>query len=96
MEEQIRIIVGDNGFVWVGYCTDPKNTVFWLTLKNTRTIREWGTTEGLEQLFSGPIEGKTKLDALVPERDIPVRAIITAFLVDQTKWKKHLSPKKSS
>lgn len=95
MEEQIRIVVGDRGFVWVGYCADPETTVFWLTLKNTRTIRNWGTTEGLEQLFNGPTDS-TELDALIPERKVPVRAIIETFTVSQSKWREHLKAKKSS
>ena len=96
MEEQIRIVVADRGHVWVGRCVDPKTAVFWLTLKDSRCVRDWGTSEGLEELYDGPIPDKTKLDALIPERDVPVRAIIDTFLVDQRKWAPHLKAKKSS
>ncbi len=86
----IRIIVADRGHVWVCRCPDPTGAVFWLTVTHARTIGNWGTTKGLGELYDGPTSS-TQLHAIVPEKIIPVRAIIDTFIVREDKWANHLS-----
>lgn len=93
---KIRIIVLDRGFVKVCRCPDPHGYAFWLPYKDGRTIRRWGTSEGLGQLVSGPVDGQTTLDALVPEGTVPVRAIIDIINVEQDKWESFLSQTKKT
>lgn len=71
----IRIIVLDRGFVFVCRCPDPLEYALWLPYRDRRTVRRWGTTEGLGQLCDGPL-GSTVLDAVVPEGNVPVRAVL--------------------
>lgn len=92
MDEQpeIRILVLDRGYIIVCRCLDPKNYALWVPVTHSRTIRVWGTSEGLAELYAGPVKGKTKLDVMLPEEDIPVRAIIRSFKVSQTGWASEL------
>ena len=87
----IRILVLDKGFVIVCRCEDPNGFPFWLPVTNSRTIRRWGTTEGLGQLCTGPTTD-TVLDKEIQSETIPCRAIVRVIDVDQKKWSKHLSP----
>ena len=48
----VRIIVADKGFVFVGNCEDHDDKS--VTIRNCRNIRRWGTTKGLGQLATGP------------------------------------------
>lgn len=89
MENPIRILVLDRGFVFVCRCPDPRDAGFWLDVTDSRTVRIWGTKDGLGQLYAGPTE-KTVLDALIPRKVIPVRAVLDTFEVDQEKWASHL------
>lgn len=90
MSDPIRIIVLDRGFVFACRCPDPRDAGFWLAVTDARCIRRWGTTKGLGELFHGPT-ASTVLDARVPERVIPVRAVLDTFVVDQEAWEPHLS-----
>jgi len=54
------IIVGTNGFVW--YAPKVTDHGEYIMLENARTIRKWGTTNGLAQLVTGPTK-ETALDA---------------------------------
>ena len=56
---EVRIIVADRGWVFVGSCTDEDNGD--VTIRNCRNIRQWGTTRGLGELVNGPT-AKTVLD----------------------------------
>lgn len=87
--EPIRILVLDKGIVIVGRCPDPRGCPFWLSLTNTRTIRRWGTTRGIEQLVGGPTAG-TVLDAEAASESVPVRAVIRVIDVDQKAWSSHV------
>lgn len=80
----IKIVVVDRGFVYVGVVDedDPYHD-YWL-IKHAKNIRVWGTTKGLGELVSGPTES-TKLDHVGTVR-IPDRAVISIIDVDQTKW----------
>jgi hypothetical protein len=91
---KIRILVLDRGFVKVCRCPDPHGYAFWLPYEDGRTIRVWGTTEGLGQLVKGPTS-MTVLDALVPTGSVPVRAIVDIIDVEQDKWEQRLTPTSS-
>jgi hypothetical protein len=85
----IRIIILDRGFVLVCRCPAPQEYALWLPYTDRRTIRRWGTTEGIAQLCDGPT-GDTVLDQLCPAGQVPVRAILDVMEVDQSAWKQHL------
>lgn len=91
----IRILVIEAGHVKVCYCPDPDGHVFWLPYMLGRTIRRWGTTEGLAELQVGPTND-TILDAIVKSGKLPVRAIIDTFEVEEDKWTSHLKLSESS
>lgn len=91
IEERIRIIVLDRGFVMVCRCTDPTQFGFWLSVRDARIIRVWGTTEGLAELCNGPTS-LTRLDAIVANETLPTRAILRILEVCQEKWEAHLKP----
>ena len=78
----IKIIVADRGFVYVGQVEQSADFV---TLKNAKNIRVWGTSKGLGELVSGPT-GKTVLDRVGTVR-VPMRAVIAIIDVEQSKWK---------
>ena len=90
MSEKIRILVLDRGFVFVCRCPDPRDAGFWLEVTDCRTIRQWGTSKGLGELYAGPTAG-TVMDALIPTKIVPVRAILDTFEVEEAKWASHLS-----
>ena len=89
MDEKIRILVIDRGFVLVCYCPKPEQYALWLPIRQSRSIRRWGTTEGLGQLCNGPTEN-TVLDAVVPQESVPIRAILRVIEVEESKWETHL------
>lgn len=78
----IKIVVADRGFVYVGRITENADFV---TLSNAKNIRQWGTSKGLGELVGGPLSG-TKLDPVGVIR-IPMRAVISIIDVEQAKWK---------
>lgn len=86
---KIRILILDRGYVKVCYCPDPNGCCFWLPYRQARTIRRWGTTNGIGELVHGP-KKNTILDNLVETGTVPVRAIIDILDVEQSKWTKHL------
>jgi hypothetical protein len=69
--EGTQIVVLDRGFVYVGTVTVGTQFV---TIKNARNIRRWGTTKGLGELADGPTSD-TVLDH-VGEVVAPMRAVI--------------------
>lgn len=86
------IFVCDRGHVIVGHSIMSDDLDFAFHLSRSRTIRNWGTTEGLAELQNGPTEA-TVLDA-VCTRTIPFRSVID--IIHLTKkgeeaWKKSLS-----
>lgn len=68
------IFVCDRGFVIVGEAELHEGLALWWHLPRSRTIRSWGTSEGLSQLINGPLPG-TILDP-VCERSLPFRSVI--------------------
>lgn len=81
-EGEIKIVVADRGFVYVGIAEIKDDFV---TLRMAKNIRVWGTTKGLGELVSGPTVS-TKLDKVGTIR-IPTRAVISIIDVEQSKWK---------
>ena len=77
----IKIVVLDRGFVYVGRVEIDGDFVY---IRNAQNIRVWGTTRGLGELVNGPTSS-TKLDP-VGVVAAPVRALISLIDVDQTKW----------
>ena len=85
-EGDIKIIVADRGFVYVGRMSEETvATSDFIVLKQARNIRVWGTTKGLGELVGGPLSN-TKLDNVGTVR-IPMRAVISMIDVEQEKWK---------
>jgi hypothetical protein len=77
----IKIVVADRGFVYVGRL---ELTEQFATLTSAKNIRVWGTTNGLGELVNGPTKN-TKLDAVGNVR-IPLRAVISIVDVVSEKW----------
>ena len=48
-----NIVVLDRGFVYVG---EVEINGDWITIKNAKNIRKWGTTKGLGELINGPLK----------------------------------------
>lgn len=69
---EVRIIVADRGWVFVGNCTDEDNGD--ITIRNCKNIRQWGTNRGLGELVNGPT-GKTVLDDYGTVRTRPIVTI---------------------
>lgn len=78
---EIKIVVADRGFVYIGRVQVSDDFV---TLKSAKNIRKWGTTKGLGELVAGPLSGTT-LDS-VGSVKIPMRAVISIIDVEQKKW----------
>jgi len=83
------IFVLDRGFVLVGRAEIDPDLAFHWKLSPGRTVRRWGTTQGLTQLQDGPL-ANTVLD-LPAVRHVPFRAVLEIIEVSEEKWKKHLS-----
>lgn len=78
----IKIVVLERGFVYVGHVTMEPDFV---NIRNARNIRYWGTTKGLGELVNGPLS-TTKIDDVGTVR-APLRALISLIDVNQSKWK---------
>jgi hypothetical protein len=86
---RILLFVLDRGFVVIGKAElDPDYMTHWL-LNPGRTIRRWGTDQGLAQLKNGPMTN-TVLDPPII-RHIPFRSIIEILEVEQKAWIPHLT-----
>lgn len=64
----------DRGFVIVGEAELHESLALCWHLPHSRTVRNWGTTNGLAELKDGPLDG-TVLDP-VCERTLPFRSVI--------------------
>lgn len=75
MKPGIYLFVLDRGFVIVGEVESVNEEMaLFVELSRSRTVRRWGTAEGLAQLKDGPLP-QTVLDACC-RRSVPVRAIL--------------------
>lgn len=68
----MRIIIADRGWVFVGNCQDHADGS--VTITNCRNIRKWGTSAGLGELVNGPKSG-TVADAYGTVRTLPIASI---------------------
>lgn len=64
-----RIVVADRGWIFVGDCEDHADGS--VTIRNTKNIRRWGTTNGLGELVNGPT-ANTKADSYGEVRVTPI------------------------
>ena len=79
----VKIVVLDRGFVYVGRVADDEDGRF-LAIRNAKNIRKWGTTQGLGELVNGPLPS-TVLDPVGTVR-APFRAVISVIDVVGAKW----------
>jgi hypothetical protein len=80
-EGEIKIVVLDRGFVYVGEVEETDN---FIVIRNAKNIRIWGTTRGIGELVDGPLTG-TRLDNVGTVR-APSRALISLIDVEQSAW----------
>lgn len=78
---EVKIVVLDRGFVYVGRVLIDGD---FIVISNAKNLRVWGTTKGLGELVNGPTS-KTQLDNVGTVR-APVRAMIHMIEVEQSKW----------
>ena len=78
----IKIVVLDRGFVYVGHVEVSAD---WVTIQRAQNIRVWGTSKGLGELRNGPL-ASTKLDNVGTVK-APTRALISLIDVEQKAWK---------
>lgn len=86
------IFVCDRGHVFIGEAEIHPHLALSWHLKRSRTIRTWGTANGLAELKNGPT-GSTVLDE-VCERSLPFRSVIDIIHLTEKgikAWKKSLS-----
>ena len=80
-EGDIKIVVLDRGFVYIGAITNEDD---FIVIRKAKNIRVWGTSKGLGELVSGPLSG-TQLDSVGTVR-APNRALISLIDVEQKAW----------
>ena len=80
-EGDIKIVVLDRAYVYVGYV---KIDGEFLVITSAKNIRVWGASKGLGELANGPLPS-TKLDHTGTVR-APLRALIHMIDVEQSKW----------
>ena len=82
---EVRIVIGQRGWVWVGhYSTDGEEVV----LHDAKNIRRWGTTRGLGELCPGPL-AETVLDPVGTVR-LHQLAVVATYDCDSEAWAEHL------
>jgi hypothetical protein len=80
--KKVRIVIGQRGWVWVGYYSASADEV---TLSSARCIRRWGTPgEGLGALAAGPKPG-TVMDPAGTVRLHPL-AVVATYDCDASRW----------
>lgn len=80
-DPEYKIVVLDRGFVYVGAVTIADDFV---TIRNAKNVRVWGTTKGLGELAKGPTS-KTVTDPTGTVR-APLRALIAIVDVELGAW----------
>lgn len=82
---EVRIVVGQRGFVHIGYYHASAHEI---CLTHARCIRRWGTTKGLNQL----VKGKTS-DTILDDPStirLPPLAVVHTVDVDPACWEEDL------
>ena len=86
-DEQTKIMVLDRGFVIVGKVRMDELAYHW-RISPGRTIRVWGTKNGLTELCAGPRK-ETVLDPIAHE-SVPFRAVLRIIDASEDGWRKTL------
>lgn len=81
MKKDIRIVIAQRGWVFVGEYSRENNYV---TLQNAKCIRRWGTEKGLGQLVDGPT-GNTILDH-TGKVEMHELAVVSTIECNPDKW----------
>ena len=81
-DDEIKIVILDRGFVYVGVTTIDGE---FIVIERAHNIRVWGTTKGLGELVAGPTSS-TKMDKVGTVR-APLRALISMIDTEAGKWK---------
>jgi len=79
----IKIVVLQRGWVYVGYFTRDDGTGCKLT--NASNIRVWGTTKGLPELVNGPTKA-TVLDKCDGEVEFDWLTVVHTITCNSAKW----------
>ena len=82
---EVRIVVGQRGFVHVGYYHASPHEI---ALTHARCVRRWGTDKGLNQLRNGKLN-ETILDAPSTIRMHPL-AVVHTVDCNPEKWEADL------
>jgi hypothetical protein len=82
---EIRIVIAQRGWVFVGRVSREEHEV---VVRDAKNIRRWGTKKGLGELWSGP-KTVTVLDEAGTVRLHPLQ-VIAQIDVDQKSWEKKL------
>ena len=83
--DEVRIVIGQRGWVWVGrYSTDWEEVI----LRDAKNIRRWGTTQGLGELCAGPLV-ETVLDPVGTIR-LHQLAVVATYDCDSEAWADYL------
>jgi|ERR1700685_1323605 len=86
MEKDVRIVILQRGWVYIGYFEREENDC---TLAKASCIRIWGTSKGLGELVDGPTSS-TKLDKCNGIVEFDWLTVICTITVNTEAWKKHL------
>ncbi len=84
----VRIVIGQRGFVWVGEWTQDGDEII---VKHCRNIRRAGTTAGFGELVNGPLK-QTVLDPVGTLR-LHRLSVVASYDCNPEKWKAALHEK---
>lgn len=85
-DDDVRIVVAQRGWVFVGYWTQKGDEV---TLLKARCVRRWGTTTGLGQIASAGPTADTTLDDGGTLR-LHRLGVVVSYDCNPKPWKQHL------
>lgn len=85
--KDVRIVVGQRGWVMVGYYQLKNGRVF---LTNAQVIRRWGTIKGLGEITSNGPTQNTILDPCNGTVEFNELTTILTIKCEATAWEKHL------
>ena len=79
-----QIVILDRGFVYVGDVTIDDQ---WITIRNARNVRRWGTSKGLGELAKSGPTANSVIDPAGLVR-APLRALIGMIECEASSWTK--------
>lgn len=80
--QEVRIVVGQRGWIHIGYYSKNGSTVI---LRSAQCVRRWGTTAGLGQLASDGPSSRTILDK-VGTVEMHELAVVHSIICNGDKW----------